>query len=288
MTGMMESLQTINSFARTLLAVVIVGAGSLAGWKGYTTYYSKELESTEAAKKLASAQEELTRTRNELEERAAQVERQTRELAEKDASIRSLEADVAKKAEEIARLDTAMRLLKVDHRLAQLTVVDQSRDPDSKTVVTEVEFVEVNDEGFSIDEPRRFQIRGELVYIDNWVVKFEDKYIEEQNDLDRTTSLVLFRRIFGDQQEPRDGMALDDTNRPPRAYTRGGAVSEFERRIWSDFWNIANDEKRAHELGIRAAHGEAVSIKAEKGRSYRLMLRASDGLSLVPNERATN
>ena len=70
------------------------------------------------------------------------------------------------------------------------------------------------------------------------------------------------------------------------AYSRGGVPSEFEKQIWSDFWNIANDEAKAKELGIRAAHGEAVSIKAEKGKTYKVLLRASDGLSIAPDENA--
>ena len=42
-------------------------------------------------------------------------------------------------------------------------------------------------------------------------------------------------------------------------------------------------ETKARELGIRAAHGQAVSIKTQKGKSYRILLRASDGLSIVPD-----
>jgi hypothetical protein len=61
-------------------------------------------------------------------------------------------------------------------------------------------------------------------------------------------------------------------------------MSDFEQRIWSDFWSIANDPQRAAGLGIRAAHGEAVSMKVATGRSYRLELRASGGLSIVPAE----
>lgn len=282
MAGPMESLQTLNSVVRTILALVVVGGGGMAAWKGYANYYAKE----DATKQLQSTQQELTETRADLEKRSKELKAQAAELKAKNAAIVTLEADVKRKSEEIMKLDTALRLLKVDHRLARISILDQSRDADSGIVSTLIEFVELNDEGFPIDEPRQFRVRGEVVYVDNWVVKFDDKYIE-QSDLDRATSLVLFRRIFGEQQEPQDGSLLDDTNRPPRAYTRGGVISEFEQRIWDDFWNIANDESRARELGIRAAHGEAISIRAEKGRSYRIQLRASDGLSIVPEASRT-
>ncbi len=64
-------------------------------------------------------------------------------------------------------------------------------------------------------------------------------------------------------------------------------MTEFEKEIWDNFWTIANDPGLAEKKGIRAAHGEAVSMKAEKGKSYRIVLRASDGLSIVPNPAAT-
>ena len=103
-------------------------------------------------------------------------------------------------------------------------------------------------------------------------------------DLERGTSLVLFRRIFGEMQQPIDGFPLDEIGSAPRAYLRGGKMSDFEKKIWDDFWAIANDPARAERLGIRAAHGQAVSMKIQKGKSYRVQLRASDGLSIVPEE----
>ncbi len=172
-------------------------------------------------------------------------------------------------------------MLKIDHRVARLTVIDQQTDGDTGKLTTLVEFVEVDDEGRGIDEPKKFRIMGDVVYVDNWVVKFDDKYVETA-DIERSTSLVLFRRIFGEFQEPNEGFAIDEIGARPRIYSRGSMTTELERRIWNDFWNIANDRERATELGIRAAHGEAVSIKLQRGKAYRLMLRASDGLSIQP------
>jgi hypothetical protein len=123
------------------------------------------------------------------------------------------------------------------------------------------------------------------VYIDNWLVKFEDKYVE-QADLERGTSLILFHRIFGDKQQPADGFPLDETGTRPKAYARGGKMSDLEKKIWGDFWNIANNEAMAHELGIRAAHGGAVSMKVQKGKSYRVIMRSTGDLSIVPEDKA--
>ena len=155
----------------------------------------------------------------------------------------------------------------------------------NKVVVKDVlaRFVEVDDQGKALDDPKEFRIKGDIVYIDNWVVKFDDKYVE-QADIDRSTSLVLFRRIFGEAQTPNDGFAVDTVGTRPKAYGRGKPMSEFEEKIWNDFWNIANDLGKARAMGIRAAHGEAPSIKLKKGKSYKIELRASDGLSITPDD----
>jgi hypothetical protein len=122
---------------------------------------------------------------------------------------------------------------------------------------------------------------GDKIYVDYWVVKFEDQYVE-QADLDRSTSICLFRKIYGEFQNPADGYVLDAVGSRPTAYARGGRMSDFEEQIWSDFWDIAHDPARAKQNGIRAAHGEAVYTELRPGKTYRLELRASGGLSIAP------
>jgi hypothetical protein len=125
------------------------------------------------------------------------------------------------------------------------------------------------------------------VYIEYLVAKFEDKYVE-QSDLDRGTAICLFQRIFGENQEPSDGFDLDEVGSRPTAYARGGEISEFERQIWSDFWTIANDPARARELGIRAAHGNAPSIRVKPGMTYRIDLRSTGEFVLGPAEQTVD
>ncbi len=161
-------------------------------------------------------------------------------------------------------------------------MLEQDTDPETKQLYTVGQFVEVNDKGERLGEPRQFRINGDVVYVDNWVVKFDDKYVE-QAEIDRATSLVLFRRIFGEAQTPNDGIPLDAVGSRPQAYGNGNEMSAFEKQIWDDFWTIANDAAQAKEMGIRAAHGEAPSMKLQKGKSYKIQLRASDGLSITPD-----
>jgi hypothetical protein len=61
-------------------------------------------------------------------------------------------------------------------------------------------------------------------------------------------------------------------------------MTDSEREIWSKFWDYANSPALAGQVGIRAAHGEAPSIKLMPGKRYRISLRASAGLEIVTEE----
>ena len=277
MPRIMESVSTVNSLIRTLLALIVVGAASVAGWFGYTNYNANEMAFEQATQQLEDVQRKLVSAHADLESTRTELQQSLRD-------IDALQQTVAEQTEKIEQLDTAMRLLKVNRRVARLTVISQQDDPESGQLISEIEFVELDPGGEPFDAPRRFRIEGDLVYIDNWIVKFDDKYVE-MADIDRSTSLVLFRRIYGEFQKPRDGFLLDEVGSRPRAYGRS-AMGEFEKQIWDDFWNIASDEQKARDLGIRAAHGDAPFIKVKPGTSYLIQLRASDGLSIVPENRS--
>lgn len=278
MASTMEGISTINSFLRTILAMFVVGAISVGSWFGYQTYNKHDIAARKSAEELATATKELEASKKNLEAKTAELAVKTQQIQEQEIQIASLKQDVD-------RLATSLALMKVDHRLAKLTVTDQGTDESTGQPFSLVEFVELNDEGNPIDTPREFRVRGDLVYIDNWIVKFDDKYIE-QADLERGTSLILFHRIFGDKQQPADGFPLDEKDKRPKAYALGRKETDLEKKIWGDFWNIANNEKLAHEMGIRAAHGGAVSMKVQKGKTYRVIMRSTGDLSIVPEEKA--
>jgi hypothetical protein len=150
--------------------------------------------------------------------------------------------------------------------------------------VTRIEFVEIGDNGDPIGEAKQFEIVGDMVYVDYLRVTFDDKYIEEA-DLDRSTAICLFQRLFGEYQDPADGFHLDTVGTRPTAYARGSDMSEFEKKIWNDFWLTANDSQRAAELGIRAAHGNAVSIRVRPNQTYEIDLRSTGEMSIRPLEK---
>ena len=258
-----ETVRTASSAVRTLLMAVLVAGAGVAGWQGYSIYNEPQKKLAEKETELASAQQELAQSQQQID---------------------TLTTDLEAKIEQLERTKTSLRLLKMSHRIARIRVLDQQPIPDTEPprLLTSLEFYEVNSDGAPIDEQRRrFEIEGDRVYVECLVAKFEDKYVE-QADLDRATAICMFQRIFGEYQQPQDGFQLDEIGSSPNSYARGGQISEFEQRIWKDFWDFASDQQKAAEIGIRAAHADAPSTKVKKGVTYELELRSTGGFDLVP------
>ena len=275
MGQMHDTIRTVNSTLRTLLFGAMVVGASIVGWQGYSFY-------NEPQQKLAEKQQELESARSQLLQRQQELANQAEKLAKQTEELASQRAELKAKAEQVERLETTMRLLKFNHRIARLRVLEQQENADSGRIETTVEFFEVNDEGAPTDDRRRqFKIEGDRIYVECLVAKFEDKYIEH-SDLDRSTAICLFQRIFGEYQQPQEGFELDKIGSSPTSYIRGGQISDFEQKIWSDFWNIANNPKLAADLGIRAAHADAPSMRVKKGKSYELELRSTGEFTLKP------
>lgn len=246
--GIHEAVKTFNVTVRTVLLAAVCGVIAYTSYLGYSRYTQHERE-------LATATAQVTRLENELKVKSEQLE----------------------------KLETSVRLLKTDQRLARLTVLGVDRDENDKALRSRLRFIELSPTGAPISQGKDIEVPGDIVYIDNWIVKFDDKYVERA-DLQRGTSLCLFRRIFSEQQKPTEGVSLDEVGMRPQAYARGSQMSQFERQIWNEFWQFANDPDKAAAMGIRAANGEAVSVQVREGKSYAIELRASGGLSIRPIE----
>ncbi|MFO0791631.1 MAG: hypothetical protein U0805_19385 [Pirellulales bacterium] len=277
-----DTISNVNSALRNLILAVLVGGAGFFGYKGYEVY-------NEPKQKLADKEAELQKTADSLK-------KANEDLAARQKEIGDLNKLVADKTAQIDRMEVSMQLLKVRHRLARLRVLEQqnvpslnpptpvegTENPASRpNFVTKVEFVEVNDQGQPIGEAKQFEIVGDMVYVDYLRVTFDDTYIE-QADLDRSTAIAVFQRIFGEHQEPAQGFQLDTVGSRPTVYARGAAMSEFEKKIWTDFWLIANDPARAKELGIHAAHGAAVAMRVQPGKTYEIELRSTGDITFKP------
>jgi len=202
-------------------------------------------------------------------------------LATRDARIARLGDELAEKERRIATLETALRLLKVDRRVARLEVLEQGPNPDQPgRLRTRVRFTELGPDGRPLAPGREYLLQGGRAYVEALVVKFADRLVEA-GDPFRGTSICLFTRLFGEGQAPEDGFPLDSPGSLPAAYSLEEPGGSFQQEIWQRFWEYANDPARAATRGIRAIHGEAPFMELRPGGSYRVELRASGGLSIL-------
>lgn len=259
MTTMMENVKTVNSSVRTVLMVGILGILGWGGYTGFNAYIKPGLEANQAKEELLKLRQENEGNKAAL----AQSEKEKREL--KDTND---------------RMQTSLKLLKIDRRMANVEVLQKSKNEKGEPTLL-VRYTEVDELGNPVGSSRDFTLRGEQIYIDCWIVQFEDKYIE-QEDLLRSASLCVFKGIYGEIDAPLGAYPLDDqTDNQPGVY-KDDAQNQFEAKIWSDFWSLSNDPTLQRELGIRASHGQANHIEAQEGRVYQVMIRSSGAVSLKP------
>ena len=196
---------------------------------------------------------------------------------EKDRTI----AEQKRVIEELGKkLDRAW----ADELIADLRVDKLSKDAVSGEARMQLTFVQYRPGTEEIAFQRSMELPGTEVYIDALVVQFERNFIEE-NDATRGKSLLLFRRAFGDKQQPIDGVPLFASAQEsfiPEVARVDAAPSDFEKKIWARFWDYANDPKAAAAEGIRVAQGEAPHMKVVQGQVYKLTLRKSGGLQVTP------
>lgn len=257
MSDTLDKMKTVNSTVRTGLLLAIIGFLAYAGWFTYTNYIGP---SRNAKRALA-----------ELETLKAEYELQAKELEQTKV--------------ENERLSTANRLLKVTTRLANITITEMGESEEGEPFF-DVLFEEVDSYGDPISKAREFRLKGDQLWVDCWVCKFDDDYVEQADEL-RGTSLCIFKRILGnlDGQDggyPLDRMDEDGKMIAPGIYHSGARMTEFEEKIWGDFWKIANDPDLQDEMGIKATHGQIDYLKVEKDRIYSVKANSTGGFDLSP------
>lgn len=192
------------------------------------------------------------------------------------ALLRRIE-ELEKEAESLRKRITFLR---ERERVAQIEVIKQSPERDAEGQRrTTFRFQEYGLDGAPLGQAREFTIDGDLLYVDAQVIKFDDAFLEE-HELERGTTLLLFRRLFGEYQAPADGFALDSSPRVPSVYSAEDAVDPFIGELWENFWEYANRPEVLERTGVRAMHGEAPYIRLEPSSRYQVELRSSDGLTI--------
>ncbi|HRV82058.1 MAG TPA: hypothetical protein P5218_11500 [Planctomycetota bacterium] len=206
------------------------------------------------------------------------------DLEAKNEEIAQLNDDLQVSEAKRRELELSNHLLKIDHRVARIQVVEQGPDPENpEHELTTIRFQELDEAGAPIDEGQLITVEGNKVYLETLVIKFEDQYIEG-GDFLRGSSVCLFKRVFGEEQKPSEGHPIDSKGVHPHPYANSGDGADdlYYAELWQRFWDYANDPELAEAKGVRTMHGEAPFVQTKPGKVYRVELRASGGLSITP------
>lgn len=187
----------------------------------------------------------------------------------------SQRAAAERKAE---HLEQVVQRLTAGRRVADVIVTEQTTTPGG--LKTTLLFVEYARDGSPLPA-RRFTIDGNVAYIDAMVVKFDGKFVEENDPL-RGRSVALFTRLYAENQPPEKGFRIDEPDQIPPVYRGADAfVMDFERELWASFWKLADDETYRNAMGVRVAHGEAVQTQLHPDRLYTVTLEANGRLNIT-------
>lgn len=175
--------------------------------------------------------------------------------------------------QEKAQLVRFAERLSASQRVAQINVLEQSVD-DLGMPVTVLRWQEISADGL-LGPPAVVEVYGKQVYVESLVIKFEHKHVGD-GDVGRSTSLAMFRRIFGDYQSPHSAPELDRYRPPPLAYSGADSLAPG---LWDRFWEMVDDPRVAKRYGVRVAQCEAPSVPMAAGQVWELSLDAAGGIN---------
>jgi cytoskeletal protein RodZ len=111
---------------------------------------------------------------------------------------RSLEAQLEQEQQRSAELKQIVSRLTSERRVADVIVTSQDEKAEPPT--TSIVFVEYAPDGSALPA-KRFTIAGKTAHIDAMVIKFDGRFVAE-NDALRGHSIALFMRLFGPARFP--------------------------------------------------------------------------------------
>lgn len=149
---------------------------------------------------------------------------------------------------------------------------------DRASLTTTIEFIELDRQQHPLPG-KRFVVQGDVVFFDALVIQFDQERVAAGDAL-RGKSLALFRRVYGEYQNPAEGFAIDPAGDVPNVFRIEPQPSPFERKLWERFWHYAGHPDEAAAEGVRVVQGEAVYVPMRQGQVWSLSLQNNGGLNI--------
>lgn len=185
---------------------------------------------------------------------------------------------VAKRIAENQILRKVIERLSADSRVAEVLVTQSRFDEKTQKIETTIKFLEYDATGKPL-QPRYFTFQGNIIQFQALVIRFQDKLVQAGDQI-RGKSAYLFLRAFVLDREKTQVFNLTEMNEIPQGYKVPGVKSEFENKLWEEFWKYALDPKARERMGIKNAQIEAPGSMFLPGTIYTLKIEHNGGLRI--------
>lgn len=163
-------------------------------------------------------------------------------------------------------LNKAVKNLTREEQIGYAVLQSQSRD-DEGELQSVVRFVQTAPEDPQVIlSEQLFTVPGDIVHFDALIVKFTDDYVKDGTE----RALYLWRRIYDEHTQPASGEAIEIPGTAPERYYAITKSLKLKNRdiFWEAIWDLANDQNRLSEYGVKAVFGNALYTRLQAGKVY--------------------
>lgn len=185
---------------------------------------------------------------------------------------------IAKQIEENQILKEVITRLSSDSRIAEVLVTQSRFNEETQKIETTIKFLEYDAQGKPL-EPRYFTFQGNVIQFQSLVIRFQDSLVTT-GDRVRGKSASLFLKAFVLDETKTQVFPITEANTIPAGYKVPGIKSEFEQKLWEEFWSYALDPQARERSGVKNAQIEAPGSMFLPGTIYTIQIEHDGGLRI--------
>lgn len=180
--------------------------------------------------------------------------------------------------EEAKVLREIVARLSADSRAAEILVTKSEYSEETAKIMTTIKFLEYDSSGEPL-EPKYFSFQGNIIQFQSLVIRFKDDYVKAGDKL-KGKSAYLFLKAFVLDGDKTQSFDITPVNTVPEGYQVLENESEYEKELWSSFWDYALDPEKQAKAGIKNAQIEAPGSMFVPGTIYTLRIEHDGGLRI--------
>ena len=175
-------------------------------------------------------------------------------------------------------LKQVIQRLEAESRVAEVLVTNVQYDENEKKLKTTIKFLEYDTKARPL-KPKYFTFPGNIIQFQSLVIRFDDIHIRTADKL-RGKSAYLFWKVFMLDGKNTQEYDITPTSQVPEGYKIEGDKSEFEKKLWKQFWYYALNSEEAKKAGIKNAQIEAPGTVFIPGMLYTIKVEHDGGIRI--------